>query len=95
MKDPRSIIRLPIITEKSTQAREDGWYVFSVDRRCNKKEIQDSVEKIFGVKVDKVRTLVLPGKRVKRFGRVVGKRSAVKKAYVKLREGEINLFEGA
>ena len=46
---------------------------FSVDRRCNKKEIQDSIEKIFGVKVDRVRTLVLPGKRVKRLGRVVGK----------------------
>ena len=58
MKDPRSIIKLPVITEKSTQAREDGWYVFSVDRRCNKKEIQDSIEKIFSVKVDKVLSLI-------------------------------------
>lgn len=94
MKNPRSIIKLPVVTEKSTAAREDGWYVFSVDRRCNKKEIRDSVEKIFGVKVGKVRTLVAAGKKVKRLGRVVGRRSAVKKAYVKLREGEINLFEG-
>ncbi len=94
MKDPRSVIKLPIVTEKSTEAGEQGWYVFSVDRKSNKKQIQDSIEKIFGVKVDKVRTLVLPGKRVKRLGRVVGKRSAVKKAYVKLREGEIKLFEG-
>lgn len=93
MKDPRSIIKLPVITEKSTAARENGWYVFSVDRRCNKKEIWNSVEKIFGVKVDRVRTLVVPGKKVKRLGRVVGKKSPVKKAYVKLREGEINLFE--
>ena len=59
MKDPRSIIKLPVITEKSTEVREGGWYVFSVDRRCNKKEIQDSVEKIFGVKVDRVRTLAV------------------------------------
>ncbi len=94
MKNPRSIIKLPVVTEKSTAAREDGWYVFSVDRRCNKKEIRDSVEKIFGVKVGKVRTLVAAGKKVKRLGRAVGRRSAVKKAYVKLREGEINLFEG-
>lgn len=94
MKNPRSVIKLPVVTEKSTAAREDGWYVFSVDRRCNKKEIRDSVEKIFGVKVWKVRTLVAAGKKVKRLGRVVGRRSAVKKAYVKLREGEINLFEG-
>ena len=94
MKNPRSVIKLPVVTEKSTAAREDGWYVFSVDRRCNKKEIRDSVEKIFGVKVWKVRTLVAAGKKVKRLGRVVGRRSAAKKAYVKLREGEINLFEG-
>lgn len=94
MKNPRSVIKLPVVTEKSTAAREDGWYVFSVDRRCNKKEIRDSVEKIFGVKVRKVRTLVAAGKKVKRLGRPVGRRSAVKKAYVKLREGEINLFEG-
>lgn len=94
MKDPRSIIKLPVVTEKSTFARENNWYVFTVDRKSNKKEIQDSIEKIFGVKVDKVRTLVTPGKVVKRFGRVVGKRNTVKKAYVKLREGEIELFEG-
>ncbi len=94
MKDPRSVIKLPLITEKSTEAKENGWYVFSVDRKSNKKEIQDSIEKIFGVRVDKVRTLVLPGKRVKRLGRPVGKRPAIKKAYIKLREGEINLFEG-
>ena len=94
MKKPRSIVKLPVVTEKSTAAREDGWYVFSVDRRCNKKEIWNSIEKIFGVKVEKVRTLVLAGKKVKRAGRVVGKKPAVKKAYVKLREGEINLFEG-
>ncbi len=94
MKNPRSILKLPVVTEKSTSAKEDGWYVFSVDRRCNKREIRDSVEKIFGVRVDRVRTLVLAGKKVKRTGRVVGKKPAVKKAYVKLREGEINLFEG-
>ena len=87
-------MKLPVVTEKSTSAKEDGWYVFSVDRRCNKREIRDSVEKIFGVRVDRVRTLVVAGKKVKRTGRVVGKKPAVKKAYVKLREGEINLFEG-
>ncbi|NIP30699.1 MAG: 50S ribosomal protein L23 [Candidatus Dadabacteria bacterium] len=94
MKDPRSIIKLPVITEKSTDIREDNWYVFSVDRKSNKKEIKDSIEKVFGVKVDKVRTLVTPGKVVKRFGRPVGRRTSVKKAYVKLKEGEIELFEG-
>lgn len=94
MKDPRDIVKAPLVTEKSTDVKEDNWYVFSVDRKSNKKEIKDSVEKVFNVKVDKVRTLVTPGKVVKRYGREVGKRSAVKKAYVKLKEGSIELFEG-
>lgn len=94
MKDPRDIVKAPLVTEKSTEVKEDNWYVFSVDRKSNKKEIKDSVEKVFNVKVDKVRTLVTPGKVVKRYGREVGKRSAVKKAYVKLKEGSIELFEG-
>ncbi len=94
MKDPRSIIKLPLVTEKTTDIREKDWYVFSVIRSANKKQIQDSIEKIFGVKVDKVRTLITRGKPVKKYGRSVGKKSAVKKAYVKLKEGNIDLFEG-
>lgn len=94
MKDPRQIIKRPLVTEKSSDARESDWYVFSVDKRCNKIEIKDAVEKIFNVKVDKVRTLVTAGKVVKRFGRPSGKRSSIKKAYVKLREGTIEFFEG-
>ena len=94
MKDPRKIIKIPLVTEKTTDMKEENWYVFSVDRRANKIEIKDSIEKIFGVKVDKVRTLTTAGKPVKRFGRKVGRRSSVKKAYIKLREGTIEFFEG-
>ena len=94
MKDPRTVIMVPLVTEKTSDLRELNWYVFSVDRNATKNEIKDSIEKIFNVKVDKVRTLTTAGKVVKRFGRKVGKRSAVKKAYVKLREGTIELFEG-
>ena len=94
MKDPRTVIKVPLVTEKTSDLRELNWYVFSVDRNATKNEIKDSIEKIFNVKVDKVRTLTTAGKVVKRFGRKVGKRSAVKKAYVKLREGTIELFEG-
>ena len=46
------------------------------------------------MKVGKVRTLVTTGKKVKRAGRVVGKRQSIKKAYVELKEGTIELFEG-
>lgn len=94
MKDPRTVIKLPVVTEKTTDLREFNWYVFSVDRSATKNEIKDSIEKIFNVKVEKVRTLTTAGKVVKRFGRKVGKRSAVKKAYIKLKEGSIELFEG-
>lgn len=94
MKEPRDIIKSPLVTEKSTDVKEDNWYVFEVDRKTNKSQIKDSVEKIFNVKVDRVRTLVTPGKVVKRYGKGVGRRSAIKKAYVKLKEGTIELFEG-
>lgn len=94
MKDPRQIIKRPLVTEKSSDMREVDWYVFSVDKRSNKVEIRDAVEKIFGVKVDKVRTLVTAGKPVKRMGRLTGRRSSIKKAYVKLKEGIIEFYEG-
>ncbi len=94
MKDPWNIIKHPIVTEKSTDLKDKSWYVFAVDKRANKREITNAVEKIFSVKVEKVRTLISPGKVVKRFGREVGKGSSLKKAYVKLREGTIEFFEG-
>ncbi len=94
MKDPRQIIKAPLVTEKSSDVKESGWYVFSVDRSSNKIEIKDAIEKIFNVKVDKVRTLRTTGKWVKRYGRPVGKRQSIKKAYVKLKEGVIEIFEG-
>ncbi len=94
MKHPTQIIKRPLITEKSTALKERGWYVFAVDRKANKKEIKQAVEKLFGVKVDKVGTLISPGKPIKRAGRLVGRTSAVKKAYVRLKEGSIEFFEG-
>ncbi len=94
MKDHRQVIKLPLVTEKSSEARESDWYVFSVDKKSNKADIKEAVEEIFGVKVEKVRTLITVGKRVKRAGRLSGRRSSKKKAYVKLKEGSIEFFEG-
>ncbi|HVY54956.1 MAG TPA: 50S ribosomal protein L23 [Thermodesulfobacteriota bacterium] len=94
MRDPRQIIKRPLVTEKSSDSREKNWYVFSVDKRSNKQEIKDAIEKIFKVKVGKVRTLVTTGKKVKRFGRVVGKKQSLKKAYIEIKEGTIEIFEG-
>ncbi len=90
------IIKHPLITEKSSSIKEINWYIFAVDSKSNKKEIKAAVEKLFKVKVDTVRTLTLPGKSVKRAGggRISGKRSPLKKAYVKIKEGKIEFFEG-
>ncbi|MEQ9620280.1 MAG: 50S ribosomal protein L23 [Deltaproteobacteria bacterium] len=94
MKDPRHIIKRPLVTEKSSDLRESGWYVFSVDKGSTKNEIRDAVEKVFNVKVGKVRTLVTTGKKVKKFGRISGQKSSIKKAYVHVKEGVIEFFEG-
>ncbi len=94
MKSPHQILRTPLVTEKSFSLREKGWYVFSVDEKSKKHQIKDSVEKSFGVKVGRVRTSIVPGKKVKRGGRLAGRRPGFKKAYVKVVEGTIEIFEG-
>ena len=95
MKNFGQVLKSPIITEKTTVAREAGNVVsFMVAKDANKCEIKKSVESIFKVKVDTVRTINVAGKR-KRTGSVFGKRSNWKKAYVALKEGEsIEIFEG-
>ena len=58
-----SIIKKPVITEKMTEASEkNNRFGFVVDRRANKLEIKDAVEKMYGVSVEKVRTMIYPGK---------------------------------
>ena len=88
MSDPRSIIRRVLITEKGTALRElRRQYLFEVSREANKIEIKRAVEAVFSVKVQQVRTMVVPGK-MRRRGKYTGYRSDWKKAYVTLREGE-------
>lgn len=96
MKEPQNIILRPLITEKTTQQKEDNHqYVFEVHRDANKIEIKSAVEQLFKVRVIKVRTINVLGK-VKRLGRKYGKRPDWKKAIVTLKEGDrIEFFEGA
>ncbi len=88
MIDPRyyDIIVRPIVTEKSTLAAEQNRVVFEVRKDATKPEIKKAVEAIFGVKVEKVNTLIVKGKK-KYFRGKPGRRSDWKKAYVKLAEG--------
>ena len=90
------VIKGPIITEKGTLVNELGnQVVFRVDRHANKVEIRQAIERLFKVKVEKVRTSRVLGK-TRRVGRSLGRRSDWKKAYVTLAEGSrIDFFEGA
>lgn len=85
MKDPRDIIRRPIITENTSDMMADLKYVFEVDVRANKTEIKQAVEQIFKVKVEKVNTIRVP-RKPKNYGRYSGYTALGKKAIVKLTE---------
>ena len=75
------IIVRPIITEKSNDAMQEGKYTFEVNKNATKVEIANAVEKLFEVKVLKVNTISVKGKK-KRVGYHQGETSAWKKAIV-------------
>lgn len=92
-----SIIIRPLITEKMTaQGEKEGRYGFVVDRRSNKVEIREAVEKQFNVKVTGVRTMIVRGKERTRYTKtniLRGNTGAWKKAIVTLAKGEsIDLY---
>ena len=94
MRNPRSIILKPLVTEKGSKLREESnKYLFGVVSDANKIEIKKAVQEIFNVKVRDVQTIVVRGK-VKRMGAFQGKRPDWKKAVVTLEKGQsIDLFE--
>lgn len=82
------VIRRPLVTEKTTIAREKGEVVvFEVARNATKVDVRRAVEKLFGTKVAAVRTQLVHGK-FKRQGRFEGQRPDWKKAWVRLKAGE-------
>lgn len=94
--DYAKILIRPIITEKTTFLKDEANQVaFVVHKNANKIEVKKAVESAFKVKVEEVRIVNKKPRLRKRFGRVVGKVSGFKKAYVKLAPGEkIDFFEG-
>ena len=91
----RDIILAPVITEKSVSAMADKKYTFRVANDTNKVEIAKAIEEIFGVKVAKVNTISMKGKK-RRMGRFEGYTSDWKKAVVTLTEDSktIEFFDG-
>ncbi|MCG6503804.1 50S ribosomal protein L23 [Kingella sp. SNUBH-2017] len=91
-----NVILAPVVSEKSNLlAEKRNQMTFKVLRDATKPEIKAAVELLFGVEVASVTTVTTKGK-VKRFGRTLGRRSDVKKAYVNLAAGqELNLDAAA
>ena len=90
------VILKPVITEKSMNLMAEKRYTFLVHPEANKTMIKEAVEKMFeGVKVQKVNTMNIKGKR-KRRGMAVGRTAATKKAIVQLTEdsADIEIFSG-
>ena len=79
--ETHSVIRSPVVTEKSTSLTEKGnRYSFLIDPRATKLEVKKAVEKIFNVKVLKVNSLRMPGKKRKvryRMGKTPDRRKAI------------------
>jgi len=108
MRAPQSVIKRPLLTEKTARLRETGGaaerppegedyaqqIVFEVAKDANKIEIRNAIEALFKVAVTGVRTEIVRGKD-KRVGKYSGRRSSWKKAYVTLKAGDqIAFFEG-
>jgi large subunit ribosomal protein L23 len=88
------VLLAPIVSEKSTMvAEKNAQYAFKVVQDATKDEVKGAVELLFKVEVTGVQILNVKGKQ-KRFGRFIGRRDHVRKAYVSLKDGqEINFAE--
>jgi large subunit ribosomal protein L23 len=108
MRSAQSILKRPLLTEKSARLRETGGaasapaegesyaqkVVFEVARDANKVDVRHAVQELFNVSVTHVHTIVVRGKQ-KRIGRFAGRRPSWKKAFVTLKPGDnIEFFEG-
>lgn len=92
--DVYDVLLAPVITEKATTATENNQYTFKVASTGNKADIKAAVEKLYKVQVESVNTMNVKGKTTRFKGRK-GKRSDVKKAIVRLAQGQtIDLSAG-
>lgn len=85
----------PIVSEKSIKDQEKGIYTFLVSRFSTKSQIKEDLRKVFDVDAAKVRTVsIVERKRMRSGGKPRTVQKLLKKAIVKLKEGQkIKLFE--
>ncbi len=82
-----SILRAPLISEKTARLQESNQYVFEVSQGATKADVKEAVEQLFNVQVEAVNVLNLKGK-TKAFRQRTGSRGNKRKAYVRLGEGQ-------
>ena len=94
----KNILVRPLITEKVAKLNEQGKYGFVVATRANKVEIKKAIEKLYGVNVEEINTMICRGKSKSRYsksGVLAGRTASYKKAIVKVAEGEvIDIYSG-
>ncbi len=88
----------PKVSEKAYAQAQNGTYVFIVPLRANKQQVAEAITKQYGVIISDVRCVIVKGKAVrasrgKRQNPGVALRSKVKKAYVSVSEGKIDVFK--
>jgi len=84
----QEVLKRPLVTEKGVTKKDtERTLCFQVHPDANKIQVKQAVEKLFGVKVEEVRTANFEGK-LRRRGRFTGYKSDWKKAYVKLVDGQ-------
>ncbi|NOR64984.1 MAG: 50S ribosomal protein L23 [Candidatus Scalindua sp.] len=86
--DYYQIVKRPLSSEKSVGDREaSNSYHFEVDKKVNKIQVREAIEKLFEVKVLAVRTLNKVGK-TRKYKNKIYKTGGWKKAIVTLKEGD-------
>ncbi|MCG8340733.1 MAG: 50S ribosomal protein L23 [Cytophagales bacterium] len=93
-----NILKKPLVTEKIAALNEKGVYGFVVDKKANKIEIKKAVENTYMVSVERVNTMIYPGKKKTKYTKskvIKGKTPSYKKAIVTLKEGEVIDFYGS
>ncbi|MGQ9864348.1 MAG: 50S ribosomal protein L23 [Bacteroidia bacterium] len=98
-----NVLIKPLFTEKATRLAQKPdkkgchTYIFQVIPQATKPQIAQAIEKTYQVKVENVRTHILPAKHRKRYTRkgvIEGRIASRKLAYVKLQPGkQINIYE--
>jgi len=82
-----NVLRAPRVSEKGARLAESGQYVFEVAATATKADVKAAVEQLFSVKVEAVNVVNAKGK-TKSFRFRTGRRSDLRKAYVRLAEGQ-------